>query len=266
MGEGDAGDPWASRVEAFVDRHYTSTRGRVRTHVIDQHLRDHLAGPPGPIVDVGGGGGTQALPLARRGYQVTIVDPSAAMLDRARRTLAGEPPAVAGRVTLVQADGVDAVAVLGTERFVGVLCHGVIPYVDEPNALVAALSQLCGPLGVVSILAKNAETMAVRPAVEGRWDDALHAFDATHEVNSLGLHTRADTVDGLAALLRSHGIEPVAWYGVRLFVEAWKFDQVADPSQLGTVLAVEVEASRRDPYRRLSRLFHIVGRKADPRR
>jgi S-adenosylmethionine-dependent methyltransferase len=36
-------------------------------------------------------------------------------------------------------------------------------------------------------------------------------------------------------------------------------DTAADPEDL--VLAVELEATRRDPYRRLSRLFHLVGRR-----
>jgi hypothetical protein len=36
-----------------------------------------------------------------------------------------------------------------------------------------------------------------------------------------------------------------------------------DAEQVEAVAAVELEASRRDPYRRLSRTFHLVGRK-DP--
>ncbi|MGH9047569.1 MAG: SAM-dependent methyltransferase, partial [Acidimicrobiales bacterium] len=32
--------------------------------------------------------------------------------------------------------------------------------------------------------------------------------------------------------------------------------------QVAATAAVELEASRRDPYRQLSRVFHLVGRKA----
>jgi len=66
----------------FVDGHYGMLRGRVRTYVIAAHLRDHLPGPPAAVADVGGGAGNQSIPLARDGYQVTIVDPSEAMLAR----------------------------------------------------------------------------------------------------------------------------------------------------------------------------------------
>jgi hypothetical protein len=43
-----------------------------------------------------------------------------------------------------------------------------------------------------------------------------------------------------------------------LFTEAWTLDRPAmDPEE--QVFAVELEASRRDPYRQLSWLFHLVG-------
>jgi S-adenosylmethionine-dependent methyltransferase len=34
-----------------------------------------------------------------------------------------------------------------------------------------------------------------------------------------------------------------------------------DPGDIRQVAAVEWEASRRDPYRQLSRVFHLLGRK-----
>jgi hypothetical protein len=109
----------------------------------------------------------------------------------------------------------------------------------------------------VSILAKNAATMAVRPAVEGRWRDALAAFDHDSEINALGLHTHGDTVVDLTARLARHGAWDVTWYGVCLFVEAWPPDRDADAADADDLLAVELEASRRDPYRQHSRLFHL---------
>jgi hypothetical protein len=89
--------------------------------------------------------------------------------------------------------------------------------------------------------------MAVRPAFEGRWRAALHGFDATGEVNALDVPTRGDTVDGLAGLVADHDVDLVDWYGVRLFVEAWPVDHEV-PGDVDDILAVEVEASRRDPY------------------
>ena len=151
-------------------------------------------------------------------------------------------------------------------RFAAVLCHGVLGYLEQPEPMVDQLCRCAAPDGVVSIMSGNAETMAVRPALERRWDDALAAFDATREVGVLGVPTRADTVEHLSELMQSRGVEPVRWYGVWLFTDWLEFSgvelDVTDSTQLAAMAAVELEASRRDPYRRLSRPFHLVGRKS----
>jgi hypothetical protein len=114
----------------------------------------------------------------------------------------------------------------------------------------------------VSIMAGNADAAAVRPAMERRWEDALEAFDARAEIGVLGLPTRAGTVDELGEAVRSRGVEPVQWYGVWLFVDWLDLSGAdLDPAETERVAAVELEAGRRDPYRRLSRIFHLVGRK-----
>lgn len=255
-----AGDVWAELGERFVDGHYGSLRGRVRTHVVDAHLRAHLPPPPLRVVDIGGGAGHQSIPLARDGYEVTIVDSSPAMLARAaaRAAAAG----AGGAVELVEASGEEAPSVLGGDRFGAVLCHGVLPYVDDPGPLIRALCALTDAGGLVSIVAKNVETMAVRPALAGDWVTALAAFDGDRQVNGLGVDTRGDSIEALSAALHDRAVDPVAWYGVRLFTDGWTPDRPAlDPEEL--VLRVELEASRRDPYRQLSRLFHLVGRRRD---
>jgi S-adenosylmethionine-dependent methyltransferase len=251
-------DRWAPIADQFVDGHYGSLRGRVRTHVIDRHLRWHLPPPPARLVDVGGGAGHQSIPLARDGYQITIVDPSSAMLERAERLIAEEPPEVAARLRLACASGEQASEALDGERFSGVLCHGVMMYVDELSPFVAALGGLALEGGVVSIVTKNVDNLAIRPALEGKWSEALEAFDSDHQQNGLGVDTRGDSVDGISDMLEQVGVQRIAWYGVRLFTDGWTRELPKNDPE-SDVLAVELEASRRDPYRQMSRLFHIVG-------
>ena len=101
--------------------------------------------------------------------------------------------------------------------------------------------------------------------MEGRWDDALAAFDTVRQVNALGLDTRADTVEELSALLAQAGVDTVAWYGVRLFTDNLTTGNLttgnltAGDDAPHALFLAELEASRRDPYRQLSRLFHLIG-------
>jgi S-adenosylmethionine-dependent methyltransferase len=55
----------------FVES-YESLYGRVRTHVVDSHLRAHIPPPPASVIDVGGGAGHQSLPLARDGLAQSV--------------------------------------------------------------------------------------------------------------------------------------------------------------------------------------------------
>jgi S-adenosylmethionine-dependent methyltransferase len=238
----------------------------VRTYVMHQQLLEHLPPPPASVLDVGGGAGHQSFPLAQAGYDVTLLDPSPAMLDKARQRLERLPAEARRRVTLLEADGENADEAVGGRRFAAVLCHGVLGYLERTEPLVNQLCRCAAAGGVVSIMTGNAQTMAVRPALERRWDDARAAFDARTEIGVLGVPGRADTVEELSELLQGQGVEPLRWYGVWLFVDWLEFSGAEldpnDAKQVAATAAVELEASRRDPYRQLSRVFHLVGRKS----
>jgi S-adenosylmethionine-dependent methyltransferase len=258
-------DTWASLADNFADKAYASVKGRVRTYVLHQQLLEHLPEPPATVLDVGGGAGHQSFPLAQVGYDVTLLDPSPAMLDKARQRLQQLPAEAQHRVTILQADGENADEAVNGRRFAAVLCHGVLGYLEQPEPLVHQLCRCANAGGVVSIMTGNAKTMAVRPALERRWEDALAAFDARVEIGVLGVPGRADTVEEISDLIQSQGVEPLRWYGVWLFVDWLEFSGAeldpSDSEQVAATAAVELEASRRDPYRQLSRVFHLVGRK-----
>lgn len=252
--------------DRFADEAYASVKGHVRTYVMHQQLLEHLPAAPASVLDVGGGAGHQSLPLAEAGYEVTLLDSSPAMLDKARERLRRLPEEARRRVRLVEADGENAEEAVHGQRFAAVLCHGVLGYLEQPEPLVEQLCRCVAAGGIVSIMTGNAKASAVRPALERRWQDALASFDARREVGVLGVPGRADTVEELSDLLRGHGVETRRWYGVWLFVDWLEFSGAeldpTDPEQVRATAAVELEAARRDPYRQLSRVFHLVGRKA----
>jgi SAM-dependent methyltransferase len=258
-------DRWADLADRFADEAYASAKGLVRTYVLHQQLLEHLPAPPATVLDVGGGAGHQSFPLAEAGYDVTLLDPSPSMLEKARQRLERLPAEAQRRVSFLQLDGENATEAVEGERFAAVLCHGVLGYLEHPEPLVSQVCRCAAAGGVVSIMTGNAKAMAVRPALERRWDDALASFDARTEIGVLGVAGRADTVEELSELLRSGSVAPLRWYGVWLFIDWLEFSGAeldpTDAKQVAAAAAVELEASRRDPYRQLSRVFHLVGRK-----
>jgi SAM-dependent methyltransferase len=259
-------DVWAGLADHFADEAYASAKGRVRTFVMHHQLLEHLRMPPCDVLDIGGGAGHQSFPLAQAGYNVTLLDPSSAMLDKARQRLQRLPADVAQRMRFVQADGANAVDAVNGQEFAAVLCHGVLGYLEDPKPVVEQVCRCTAAGGIVSVMAGNANATAVRPALERRWDDALAAFDATSEIGVLGLPTYGHTVEYLSDLLRRWGVQQLTWYGVWLFVDWLDLGGMAvdpdDSNQVEAAAAVELEAGRRDPYRQLSRIFHLVARKA----
>jgi SAM-dependent methyltransferase len=251
-----AEDAWQALAEPFVEGAYATVKGKVRTFVLHQQLATHLPRPPASILDVGGGAGHQSFPLARLGHYVTVLDPSPAMLAKAEQRLSAEAGEVRDRVRLVQAPGESAIEAVGGQQFSAVLCHGVLLYQPSPEPLLDALCRCVEPGGLVSVMTLNAATMAVRPALEHRWADALAGFEATQEIGPLGTPARGDTVEDLTRLLARRGVEARAWYGVLLFSD-W-MDLPAEDTDADAVAHVELAASVRDPYRQLSRAFHLV--------
>jgi hypothetical protein len=140
----------------------------------------------------------------------------------------------------------------------------VLGYLAEPGPMIEQLCRCAAAGGLVSIMTGNAKASAVRPALERRWEDALASFDSRTEIGVLGVQGRADTVEEVTHLMGVHGVETLQWYGVWLFVDWLEFSGAeldpGDAEQVAATCAVELEASRRDPYRGISRVFHIVGR------
>ncbi|PBC63929.1 methyltransferase [Streptomyces sp. Tue6028] len=210
------------------------------------------------VLDVGMGQGTQALRLARAGHQVTGLEQDATMLAVAREALAAEPEGIRGRVRLIEGDGRETGVHFLPGSFDVVLCHGVLMYVEEPDALLAGLARMLAPGGLLSLLVRNADALAMRPGLSGDWGTTLTAFDTTAYTNRLGLDVRADRLATLTATLAGIGAPLHAWYGVRVFTDT-AADGAAVPPDVETLLNCEERAGRTDPYRRVAALLHLCG-------
>jgi SAM-dependent methyltransferase len=238
-------------------------RDVVRQELVARQLDEQIAGrfPVGQrlrVLDVGMGQGTQALRLARAGHQVTGVEQDPTMIAAARETLAGEPEGIRERVRIVQGDGRDTGVHFLPGSFDVVLCHGVLMYVEEPDALLAGMARMLAPGGLLSLLVRNAEALAMRPGLAGDWAGALGAFDTVSYRNRLGLDVRADRLGTLTATLAGIGAPLHSWYGVRVFTDT-AADDAGVPADVETLLAAEERAGRTDPYRSVAALLHLCG-------
>ncbi|WP_031487348.1 class I SAM-dependent methyltransferase [Streptomyces bicolor] len=210
------------------------------------------------VLDVGMGQGTQALRLARAGHQVTGVEQDPKMIAAAREELAGEPEGIRERVRIVQGDGRDTGVHFLPGSFDVVLCHGVLMYVEDPDPLLAGLARMLAPGGLLSLLVRNGDALAMRPGLGGDWAGALGAFDTTQYRNRLGLDVRADRLTDLTSTLAGIGAPLHVWYGVRVFTDT-AADGAEIPADVEALLAVEERAGKTDPYRSVAALLHLCG-------
>jgi SAM-dependent methyltransferase len=238
-------------------------RDVVRQELVARQLDEQIAArfPVGQrlrVLDVGMGQGTQALRLARAGHQVTGLEQDATMVAAARRALAGEPEGIRERMRIIEGDGRDTGVHFLPGSFDVVLCHGVLMYVEEPDPLVAGLARMLAHGGLLSLLVRNGDALAMRPGLSGDWSRALGAFDTVAYTNRLGLDVRADRLRTLTATLAGIAAPLHAWYGVRVFTDTAP-DGAELPDDLEALLAAEERAGRTDPYRGVAALLHLCG-------
>ena len=166
-------------------------RNAVRQELVARQLDEQIVGrfPVGQrlrILDVGMGQGTQALRLARAGHRVTGWSPTRDA--RAARTRwPAEPDGIQERVRLMEGDGRETGVHFLPGSFDVVLCHGVLMYVADPDPLLGGLARMLAPGGLLSLLVRNAEALAMRPGLAGDWAGAIAAFDSLAYTNRLGL-------------------------------------------------------------------------------
>jgi S-adenosylmethionine-dependent methyltransferase len=245
------------------------SRGKVRFELLLEQVLAALPEPPARVVDAGGGTGQLAVALARRGYQVTVVDTSAAMLATCAQRAAGEGAEVAARLATVQGDAADLPALLGPASRDAAVCHDLITQVDDPAAVLAALAAVLGDGGVLSLSFANRDWLVLRAGRRGEHAGALRLAHG-REAGPLppeprgrepraGAPAPAMTLAEVTAELERAGFEPVAASGVGVFVDSG--DDDPDPAGLAALVELEHLVATREPYRSSAKTVHVVGRR-----
>lgn len=211
------------------------------------------------VVDVGGGTGGFAVPLAEAGHTVTVVDASPDALAALTRRAADA--GVADRVRAVQGDA-DALAGLvpaaGADL---VLCHSVLEVVDAPDEVVAAIAASLRPGGAASVIVANRVASVLARALAGHLETAvslLHDPDGRVHDGRDTLLRRYDAESAGAALTKAglvveevHGVRVAADLVPGLVVER-------DPDAL---VAFELATAAHPPYRDIATQLHLLARR-----
>ena len=255
-------------------------RGRVRFELLMGQVRAALPPPPARVVDAGGGTGQLAVPLAGLGYQVTVVDTSAAMLATCAQRAKAEGSEASARLATVQGDAAELASLLGPASHDAVVCHDVLAGVAEPAELLGALAAVLREGGVLSLAFPNRDWLALRAGRRGDYAAALRLLDDPLEAAAVSAAyrgarsespgsgaRRAYTATELRPWLDKAGFDLTGLLGVGVFTEVRDEDlERSLPGQVPTdssaaLLELERRVADREPYRSGAHTVHLVGRR-----
>jgi SAM-dependent methyltransferase len=256
-----------------------STRTAVVWAVLQREL-DRAAGRTLTVVDVGGGTGGFAVPLAKAGHRVTVIDASPDALAALTRRAA--EAGVDGLISAVQGDA-DAIADLVEPDSADLmLCHSLLEVVDDPAQVVGAIATALRPGGAASVLVANVVAAVLARAITGNFAAATALLEdprgggdrsgpgrggrhaepdrakqaGTRQRDALLRRFDAATANGL---LRGAGLVVEEISGVRVLADLVPGVLAdADPQAL---LAFETAAAGRAPWRDIATQLHLLARR-----
>ena len=207
------------------------------------------------VLDVGGGSGVFAVPLARLGHEVTVVDPSADALATLERR--AQTAGVGERVRGLQGDG-DLLheLPLGDGGYDLALCHAVLEVVDDPATTLGEITRALRPGGQVSVATANRAGAVLARALSGHPKEALALLEDRDPAPARTRPARRRfTPEDLLALIRNAGLEPGEWRGVAVVADLLDASSGADPT---AVRRLELALAGTSPYRDVATGLHVL--------
>lgn len=250
-------DVFSERLSSWRD--YTSSPwGRVRYAVIEETLGREASrlGTELRILDVGGGDGMDALPLATAGHQVTVLDQSRRWLDEAERRAAS-----AGvQIRTIEGD-LSSPPALGEYDLV--LCHFVLQYLPAGTRDLMTLAGFVRPGGALSLVLPNPVGMVLRQLVTSGPASALSELQAESRRAVLFDHdVRKVEMSELEDALGVVGLSVVRRYGSRIANDLLTDnDAKNETGYFDDLLQLELALCDREPYVRVGGMYQIIATK-----
>lgn len=253
-------DVFSHRLAAW--REYTdSPWGRIRYRVAEEILRRQTeelidsgrSDGALRILDVGGGDGMDALPLALAGHDVSIVDQSEAWLAEAERRAQD-----AGVELSTVLGDLNALPALG--EFDLVLCHFVLHYRPDPAGDLVALNRHVRVGGRISIMLPNPAGMVLRQLVLDGPAAALTELEsATKRAVTFDQDVRKISMEWLERRLSAIGLTVTGRYGSRIANDLLTNDALKhDAASFADLVALELALCDREPFVRIGGMYQVV--------
>ena len=238
--------------------------GRFNYQLVEDNLKQLVPfdSPSLRILDAGGGNGLHSLAFARLHHDVDIVDLSQPMLDdaKANAALAG----VSSRIHTHAIDILDIAQNFPENHFDIVLCHNVIQFIDELEPVLDVLYRVLRPGGFLSLITANQYSLLYQSAyLENDLDKAYESLAHSIERHSIfGVDIREYRADELISWLENRGYSLVQHYGLGCLYFYWDNENLTESSpEFEKLRKLEIELSRRTPYKHSARYFQLIVRK-----
>jgi S-adenosylmethionine-dependent methyltransferase len=225
--------------------------------VLRREMHRH-AGRELTVLDVGGGTGGFAVPMAEAGHRVTVVDASPDALAALTRRAA--EAGVDDRVRAVQGDGDALAGLVETGSVDLILCHSVLEVVDDPAGVVAAVVAALRPGGAVSVLVAGRAAAVLGRAFNGNLEAASALLtDPDGRAGPRDTLRRRYDAETAGALLGAAGLRVEEVHGVRVLADLLPAAVLESDPQ--AMLDLELALSSRPPFRDIASQLHLFARR-----
>lgn len=240
----------------FAKKIYGGLKGRIRLAVLERDLAPYQNNPePLRVLDVGAGLAQISLNLAHH-HNVTINDISANMIDKARMSAKqmGVNP------TFIACPYQKLPEHLHNQKFDLILCHALLEWLANPDAIMAFFDEYLVSDGVLSLCFYNPASLIYRNLIMGNFYQLdnprptdTHTLTPTHPV----------ALSMVEDWLTQHNYDVLVHSGIRVFSDYAPLKR-GGHNNPDDVVAMELRYSQTHPFWQMGRYLHLLAKKRQP--
>jgi S-adenosylmethionine-dependent methyltransferase len=251
----------------FQKNIYGGLKGEIRLAVLERDFREYFSvapfgedklAAPLRILDAGGGQGQFSLRFAKAGHSVVICDISAGMLKLAEQEVVRQ--GLKAQVQLLNCAIQDVAQHINIEtaKFDVVLCHAVMEWVANPDELLAHLIECVKPQGFLSLTFYNLHSLIYKNLLRTNFKK-IRQQDFGGARGSL-TPTNPLYPEQVFEWLNQLPVKTLTTSGIRVFHD-YIFNEEHRERDPQSVIELELELSRKQPYQLLGRYIHVLCQK-----